>query len=192
MNAFNRLLIVLLLLAVAAASIVVLATGLGWLDPEQLQVGFWLQEGLGILSRPDRPERIPGLVAALLALVISVLLISFELRTWRSAEPPIVVKRGPLGRVTVARSGVRRLASSEATRVPGVVEAHTAVRGKDRLRVVCRASVDPTADLPALTEQIQTRVKGALEHHIGRSVGEVRVHTQLDPLDRKRSGPRVR
>jgi hypothetical protein len=60
---------------------------------------------------------------------------------------------------------------------------HSRVEEGDRgLRVSCRVAVDPTADIPALTEALRERVKAALEHTVGRPVAEVQVDAQVEPL----------
>jgi len=104
------------------------------------------------------------------------------------------LKQDGLGRVTVARDGVRELVDREAGRVAGVMEVRSHIEQDHAgLRILCRLSVDPTRSVPDMTQELQERLKGVVEHHLGRPVAEVRVDAQVAPLaSDRRAGRRVR
>jgi uncharacterized alkaline shock family protein YloU len=58
------------------------------------------------------------------------------------------------------------------------------------LQVRCRVAVDPAASIPALTQELQARVKAAVEHTVGRPVTEVRVDAHVAPRTGGRSAAR--
>jgi uncharacterized alkaline shock family protein YloU len=60
------------------------------------------------------------------------------------------------------------------------------------LRILCRVSVDPNANVPEVTQDLQQRLKAVVEHHLGRPVAEVSVDAQVAPLVSDRRGRRVR
>ena len=192
MNLFNRVVVSLLALLLLVASGLVLLVVLGLVRPEQLPLGPWIQDGLAVLARRERPEWGWAIGISLALLPLTLLLLLLELRLRREAAP-LTIKQNGAGRITVAREGVRELVTREASRVTGVMEASSRLEeGADGLRILCRVSVDPTASVPQLSQEVQERVKAAIEHHLGRPVTQVTVHTQLAPLAGRRSAPRVR
>ncbi len=192
MNLFNRAVVSLLALVLLVASAVVLLVALGVVRPEQLPLGPWIQDGLAVLARRERPEWQWAIGIGLGLLTLSLLVLFLELRPRREAAP-LTIKQNGAGRVTVARDGVRELATREASRVTGVMEARSHVEERaDGLEILCQLSVDPTASVPQLSQEVQERTKAAIEHHLGRRVTKVSVRTQLAPLAGRRSVPRVR
>lgn len=183
MNVFNRVLVVLLAVALLVGAVAVVLVALGAARPADLAPAPWFADRLTPFT--DLDARAWNWTAGVcLALVVGAgLLLVLELRPGRREEPRLTLKRDALGVVTVTRSGVRRVVDREAGLVPGVMEVRSRVEEGDRgLRVACRVAVDPTADIPALTEALRERVKAALEHTVGRPVAEVRVDAQVEPL----------
>jgi uncharacterized alkaline shock family protein YloU len=191
MNLLNRAIVTLLAVFVLVAAGLVLLVIVGLVRPDQLALGSWLRDGLALLTQRERPEREWALALSLTLLPLSLLILLLELRPRRRKEAAVLLKQDESGRVTVAREGVQELATREATRVEGVLAARSQVTdGQGGLRVLCRVSIDPTANVPRLCEEIQERVKTAVEHHLGRPVAEVSV--QVAPATEARSVPRVR
>jgi hypothetical protein len=180
---FNRLLLVLLALGLVVAAGAVLLVALGLAPPAALAPAPWFADRLAPFAGLD-PASWGWTVGVGLALgLLGLLVLVLELRPGPREEPRLTLKRDGLGTVTVTRSGVRQVVEREAGRVAGVVEARARVQEGDRgLRVDCRVAVDPAADLPAVTEAVQARVKAAVEHAVGRPVAEVRVDAQVEPL----------
>lgn len=181
----NRLLVMLgaLLLAVAASA--ALTAALGVLAVEQLPIGSWLREGLGLLTIPGRPERVIEQLVAAGVLLLAVTLLYIEIRSIRrSVRRPIVVADSPDGTITVSRTGLEQLARHVAMDTDGVMDATARVTGDVALAVQCRARVAHDAQAPALSEELQRRLRIGLARHVGRSVERVSVHTQFEPLAR--------
>jgi uncharacterized alkaline shock family protein YloU len=180
---FNRLLLVLLALGLAVAAGAVVLVALGLAPPAALAPAPWFADRLAPFAGLD-PGAWGWTVGVGLALVLlGLLVLVLELRPGPREEPRLTLKRDGLGTVTVTRSGVRKVVEREAGQVAGVVEVHSQLQDSERgLHVVCRVAVDPAADIPALTEELQARVKAAVEHAVGRPVAEVRVDAQVEPL----------
>jgi uncharacterized alkaline shock family protein YloU len=181
MNLFNRALILLLsLLVVAGAAVVLLAT-LGVAQPEHLAPTPWVRDRLQLLVELDPAGRARTIIASVVAFLSAMVLVFLELRPARR-DARLTLKQDALGRVTVAHEVVRELVRREAGRIAGVMEVHPRFDEDSRgLRILCRVSVDPTASLPELTQQLQERVKASIEYHLGRPVTELSVDTELAP-----------
>jgi hypothetical protein len=59
------------------------------------------------------------------------------------------------------------------------------------LRILCRISVDPASSVPDMTQELQERLKGAVEHHVGWTVTQVAIDAQVAPLATDRRPRRV-
>jgi hypothetical protein len=192
MNVFNRVLIILLSLLVLAGATVVLLAMLGVAQPEHLAPTPWIRDRLQVLVQLNPAARARTIIASVVALLLAIVLVFFELRPARR-DARLELKQDALGRVTVAHEVARELVRREAGRIAGIMDVHPRLDVDSRgLRILCRVSVDPTASLPELTQQLQERVKASIEHHLGRPVTEVSVDTQLAPLADRRPRRRVR
>jgi hypothetical protein len=193
-NVFNRLLIILLdLLLLVAAGAVLLVT-LGVTAPERLAPTPWFVDRLVPFTQLDSTGWNWTVGVSLVLLLVGLLLLFFELRPGPREAPRIMLKQDGLGRVTVARDGIRHLVDREAGQVAGVMEVRSQVEEDAAgLRILCRLSVDPTRSMPEMIQELQERLKAAVEHHLGRPVAEVRVDAQVAPLVSDRgAGRRVR
>ncbi len=191
MKTFNRLIVVLVALALMTVSLIVLAASFGWLSPDRLPVGYWLQEGLGLATGSMRPERAPVQWIALGTLLLSIVLFWLEWRSARTWHRPIVVSSTPSGDVTLSREGIKHLVEHVATHTEGVLEATARVRGSSQLYVDCRARITPESNAPSVAKVLRETLKEAVERHVGCPVASVSVHTQLDPFVSGRRSRRV-
>jgi hypothetical protein len=194
MGIFNRLLIILLDLLLLVAAGAVLLTALGLTRPEQLEPTPWWVDRLVPFTQLDPTSWSWAVGISSVLLLVGLLLLVLELRPGPREAPRITLKQDGLGHVTVARDGVRELVDREAGRVAGVMEVRSHVEEDPAgLRIRCRLSVDPTGSVPAMTQELQERLKAVVEHHLGRPVSEVSVDTQVAPLvSNQRAGRRVR
>lgn len=194
MNVFNRLLIILLNLLLLVAAGAVLLTTLGGIRPEQLAPTPWFVDRLAPFTQLDPTSWSWAVGVSIAVLLVGLLLLFLELRPGPREAPRITLKQDGLGRVTVARAGVRDLVDREAGRVAGVMEVRSHVEEDPAgLRILCRLSVDPTGSVPEMTQELQERLKAVVEHHLGRPVAEVSVDAQVAPLvSDRRAGRRVR
>lgn len=195
MNAINRALVILFLIVLIALSAGILLLTLGVVRPAQLGVAPWAQEGLSTFQRLDSISELWTLIGWGAVFLLSLVLLVLEFSTLQRRESSLLLSRSDAGTVTVANKGVRQLVDREAQRVNGVLEARSHVKegSSGNLRIHCRTSIDPGASVPDLTNDLQERLRRVVEHHLGRSVEDVRIDTQLAPLDDpKRRKRRVR
>ncbi len=194
MSVFNRLLIILLDLLLLVAAGAVLLTAVGVTQPEQLAPTPWFVDRLVPFTQLDPTSWSWALGVSIVLLLVGLLLLFLELRPRPRESPRITLKQDGLGRVTVARDGVRELVDREAGRVAGVMEVRSRVEEDPAgLRILCRLSVDPTGSMPEMTQELQERLKVVVEQHLGRRVAEVSVDAQVAPLvSDRRAGRRVR
>jgi hypothetical protein len=193
-SVFNRLLIILLDLLLLVAAGAVLLTTLGVTQPEQLAPTPWFVDRLAPLTQLDPTSWSWAVGVSIGLLLVGLLLLFLELRPGPREAPRITLKQDGLGRVRVARAGVRELVDREAGRVAGVMEVRSHVEEDPTgLRILCRLSVDPTGSVPEVTQELQERLKAVVEHHLGRPVAEVSVDAQVAPLvSDRRAGRRLR
>jgi uncharacterized alkaline shock family protein YloU len=182
-SVFNRLLIILLALLLLVAAGAVLLTALRVTQPEQLAPSPWFVDRLVPFTQLDPTLWTWVVGVCVVLLLVALLLLFIELRPGPRAAPRITLKQDGLGRVTVARDGVRELVNREAGLVAGVMEVRSHVEEDPTgLRILCRISVDPSSSVPEITQELQERLKAVVEHHLGRSVAEVSVDAQVAPL----------
>jgi hypothetical protein len=181
-SVLNRLLVILLDLLLLVAAGAVLLTALGATQPQQLAPTPWFVDRLVPFTQLDPTSWSWAVGVSFVLILVGLLLLVLELRPAPRA-PQITLKQDGLGRVTVARDGVRELVDREASRVAGVMEVRSHIEEDARgLRILCRLSVDPTGSVPEMTQQLQERLKAVVEHHLGRPVAEVSVDAQVAPL----------
>lgn len=188
MNVLNRLLVILGALVVLIATTAVLLVTGDLVRPQALAPGAWSMDLLALFQRFVPATRSWVLVGCALLIVLGLVLLAWELRPTPHSRRQLLVRQDPLGRVTVAMGGVEELVCREAGRVAGVMEAASRVRqARDGLRIVGRVSVAPDTDVPAVTQELQGRIKSAVERHVGRPVTAVDLITQLAPLSGQRT-----
>ena len=187
MNVFNRMIMILLsVAAIAFSSIVFLLVG-GVVRPSQVSPGGFLLGLWGLFAQLNSTNATIAAVVFALVVIAAVILLIFELNIIGREPAQFVVREDSLGKVTVARSSVRRLVGYEAAAVPGVIETRQAVdEGRNGLRVHLRVLLFPEVDAPEVGHTLQERVQKAIQGHIGLPVAEVQVATQLEPFDTPR------
>jgi len=187
MNVFNRIFMILLsVAAIAFSSIVFLLVG-GVVRPSQVSPGGFLLGLWGLFGQLNSTNATIAAVVFALIVIVAVILLIFELNILGREPAQFVVRQDSLGKVTVARSSVRKLVGYEAAAVPGVIETRQAVdKGRNGLRVHVRVLLFPEVDAPEVGHTLQERVQKAIQGHIGLPVAEVQVATQLEPFDTPR------
>jgi uncharacterized alkaline shock family protein YloU len=187
MNVFNRIFMILLsVAAIAFSSIVFLLVG-GVVRPSQVSPGGFLLGLWGLFAQVNSTNATITAVVFALVVIVAVILLIFELNILGREPAQFVVREDGLGKVTVARSSVRKLVGYEAAAVPGVIETRQAVeKGRDGLRVHIRALLLPEVDVPEVGHILQEKVQQSIQGHIGLPVTDVQVATQLEPFDKPR------
>src|ERR1700693_6656742 len=151
MNVFNRIIVILLSLVAIAFSIIVFLLVGGVVRPTQVGPGGLLL-GLWSFFRSLNPTNATiAVVVCALVVIVALIVFILELNIINREPAQFVVQEDSLGKVTVARSSVRKLVGYESATVPGVIETRQTVdKGRDGLRVRVRALLLPEVDGPAV------------------------------------------
>jgi uncharacterized alkaline shock family protein YloU len=187
MNVFNRLIMILLSLVAIAFSIIVFLLVGGVVRPSQVSPGGYLLGLWSYFAQLNPANATSAVVVCALVVLVAVIVFLLELNIVGREPAQFVVREDTLGKVTVARSSVRKLVGYEAARVAGVIETRQAVdKGRDGLRVRVRALLVPEVDAPAVGQTLQEKLQQSIQGHIGLPVAEVQVATQLEPFEKPR------
>jgi uncharacterized alkaline shock family protein YloU len=187
MNVFNRIIMILLSVAAIAFSIIVFLLVGGVVRPSQVSPGGFLLGLWGLFAQLNSTGAIIAVLVCALVVIAALILLILELNILQREPAQFVVREDSLGKVTVARSSVRKLVGYESATVPGVIETRQAVdKGRDGLRVRVRALLLPEVDAPAVGHTLQEKVQQSIQGHIGLTVAEVQVATQLEPFEKPR------
>jgi len=187
MNVFNRIIVILLSLAAIAFSIIVFLLVGGVVRPTQVSPGGLLLGLWSFFAQLNPTNATIAVVVCSLVVIVALILLILELNIINREPAQFVVQEDSLGKVTVARSSVRKLVGYESATVPGVIETRQTVdKGRDGLRVQVRALLLPEVDAPAVGHTLQEKVQQSIQGHIGLPVAEVQVATQIEPFEKPR------
>jgi uncharacterized alkaline shock family protein YloU len=187
MNVFNRIIMILVCLIAIAFSIIVFLLVGGVIRPAQVSPGGFLSGLWSFYSQLNQSNATIAAVVCALLLIAALIILILEFSTLRSGSDQFVVRNDSLGKVTVARSSVRKLVGYEAKAIPGVIETRQSVdEGRNGLRVHVRALLYPEVEAPEVGHTLQEKVQKAIQAHMGLQVAEVQVATQLEPFEKPR------
>jgi hypothetical protein len=151
-------------------------------------VGQWVAS---LATMPTSAALIATL-GAIFVVVLGLMLLVYELRL-APQDPTIRVRDDGLGRVTVRRESVRDLIRHTTAQLPDVLQVDPQIDiGQQGLTIACRTSLTPDAHIPQVSAELQSRVKQAVEQHLGMKVANVTVQAQLEPLTGMDIRPRSR
>jgi uncharacterized alkaline shock family protein YloU len=151
-------------------------------SPGGLLLGLW-----SFFAQLNPTNATIAVVVCALVVIVALILFILELNIINREPAQFVVQEDSLGKVTVARSSVRKLVGYESATVPGVIETRQTVdKGRDGLRVRVRALLLPEVDAPAVGHTLQEKVQQSIQGHIGLPVAEVQVATQIEPFEKPR------
>ena len=140
MNVFNRSFMILLSLIAIAFSIIVFLLVGGVVRPTQVSPGGLLLGLWSFFAQLNPTNATIAVIVCALVVIVAVIVFILELNILGREPAQFVVREESLGKVTVARSSVRRLVGYESMTIPGVVETRQTVdKGRDGLRVQVRA-----------------------------------------------------
>jgi len=187
MNVFNRIIVILLSLVAIAFSIIVFLLVGGVVRPTQVSPGGLLLGLWSFFAQLNPTNATIAVVVCALLVIVALIVFILELNIINREPAQFVVQEDSLGKVTVARSSVRKLVGYESATVPGVIETRQTVdKGRDGLRVRVRALLLPEVDAPAVGHTLQEKVQQSIQGHIGLPVAEVQVATQIEPFEKPR------
>lgn len=164
----DRLLLFLFSLALIAATGVLLSAAFG-LIPFDRTSSFLHNVYF------DRYTAIGFISVCIILLLISIRFLYISVRTGRS-NVPSVDQRNERGDIRISLDTVENLALKAAGRTRGVKELRARVGVNSAgLEISIRTVVDGETSIPALTEEMQSAVKGLVEEITGLPVAEVSV-----------------
>ncbi|MGI6669203.1 MAG: alkaline shock response membrane anchor protein AmaP [Acetivibrionales bacterium] len=111
------------------------------------------------------------------AMVFFILSIMFLLSGVRSSkDKKAVSKHTNIGEIKISLSSIENIASHTCRRINGVKESKTIVRkSEDAVQIEARMIVMPDMSIPVISEEVQARVKKAVEEASGVMVKNVNV-----------------
>ena len=187
MNVFNRIIMILVCLIAIAFSIIVFLLIGGVIRPTQVSPGGFLSGLWSFYSQLNPSNATIAAVAFALVVIVALIILILEFATLRGGSDQFVVREDSIGKVTVARSSVRKLVGYEAKAIPEVIETRQTVdKGRNGLHVHVRALLYPEVNAPEVGHTLQDKVQKSIQAHMGLDVIEVQVATQLEPFDKPR------
>ena len=187
MNVFNRIIMILVCLIAIAFSIIVFLLVGGVIRPTQVSPGGFLSGLWSFYSQLNPSNATIAAVAFALVVIVALIILILEFATLRGGSDQFVVREDSIGKVTVARSSVRKLVGYEAKAIPEVIETRQTVdKGRNGLHVHVRALLFPEVNAPEVGHTLQEKVQKSIQAHMGLDVIEVQVATQLEPFDKPR------
>ena len=187
MNVFNRIIMILVCLIAIAFSIIVFLLIGGVIRPTQVSPGGFLSGLWSFYSQLNPSNATIAAVAFALVVIVALIILILEFATLRGGSDQFVVREDSIGKVTVARSSVRKLVGYEAKAIPEVIETRQTVdKGRNGLHVHVRALLYPEVNAPEVGHTLQEKVQKSIQAHMGLEVIEVQVATQLEPFDKPR------
>lgn len=181
MNAFNRLVIAAVALTVLALALAALLVATGALTPDGVLPDGPLREAVRRLAAAEGGERTAAVAVSAGVAIGALVLLWLEIRPPRRARP-FVVDTTALGRLTVERDGVCRLAEKAATELREVAACRTTLSpGEEGAGLVARCLVTVTAGsvVRDVAGAVQDRVREVIETQAGLKVGEVTVRVRI-------------
>jgi hypothetical protein len=159
----------------------------GVIRPSQVSPGGFLSGLWSFYSQLNPSNATIATVAFALVVIVALIILILEIATLRGGSYQFVVSEDSIGKVTVARSSVRKLVGYEAKAIPEVIETRQTVdKGRNGLRVHIRALLFPEVNAPEVGHVLQEKVQKSIQAHMGLDVIEVQVATQLEPFDKPR------
>ena len=132
----------------------------------------FLAENIFLKESPG--PRIATFLAALLFFILSILFLLSGVRS--SKDKKAVSKHTNIGEVRISLNSIENISINASKKAGGVKDTKTSVRKlDDGVAVTVRIVVMPDLSIPAISEDVQLRVKKAVEESSGILVKNVRV-----------------
>jgi uncharacterized alkaline shock family protein YloU len=175
MDAFNRLLVVLLALAVLAAAVAIFLVAADISKPSAVAPDGWLQDQLREIDQLGGDRKAASIASAVAGAVVAVILLILQ------ALPVIRVERLVVADIDgkdfgIYRESIESLIERAGVEIEGVTAVRSALRQTpEGLQINCLAMLEPTAKMPEVGADLQTKVKDVVESMAGVTVAEVRM-----------------
>lgn len=175
MDAFNRLLIVVLALAVVASAVVIFLVAADISRPSAMAPDGWLQDQLREIDRLGGDRKAASIASAVAAGVVAVVLLILQALPLVRAEKLVVADIGGKD-FGIYRDSIESLIERAGVEIEGVTAVRSALRQTpEGLRINCLAMLEPSAKMPEVGAELQTKVKDVVESMAGVTVAEVRM-----------------
>lgn len=170
MNLFFRILLAIYAFCLAVFSAI---TMLMALRTDFYEAVFkYLVDNIFTSSSPG--PRIAAFLAAFVFFILSVMFLLSGVRS--SKDKKGVSKHTNIGEVRISLNSIENIAVNASRKASGVKDTKTYVtRSEDAVSVVVRAVVLPDLSIPAISEDVQQRVKKSVEECSGIEVRDVKV-----------------
>jgi len=185
MDAFNRLLLVVLALAVLASAVVIFLVAADIAKPSAVAPDGWLQDQLREIDQLRGDSKAASIASAVAAGAVAVMLLILESLVALRVERLVVADIGGKD-FGIYHDSIKLLVERAGGEIEGVRAVRPALRRTpEGLRITCLAMLDPSANMPEVGAELQTKVKDAVEGMAGVTVAEVRVKLQYEVSEPK-------
>lgn len=168
MNIFSRI-----LLAVYAIFLTVISaiTMLVVVKPDLLESIY------GYISSDVLQSRAAAIIMFTIALILFILSLTFLLSGFRgSKDKKAVSKHTNIGEIKITLNTIENIALTTSRRLSGVRDSKAYVnKVDDNVEIIISAVVLPDINIPALSQEMQSRVKKSVEECSGIGVNNVKV-----------------
>jgi uncharacterized alkaline shock family protein YloU len=127
-----------------------------------------------ILANEAGVLRVVVFIVALIFFVLSIIFLASGVRS--NKDKKAVSKHTNIGEIKISLNSIENIAINASRRSNGIKETKTLVRKvDDGVEIEVRIIVMPDLSIPVISEEVQGRVKKAVEESSGISVKQVRV-----------------
>ena len=115
-------------------------------------------------------------LVALLLFILSLVFIVSMIRIRKTGRS--IVRKTELGETLISLAAIENIGQATVKKIPSVRESHTSchrIGDSDKVAMTLRVVVLSDASMPALSEEIQHKVKKAVEDTTGIAVQDIRV-----------------
>jgi uncharacterized alkaline shock family protein YloU len=169
-NIFFRVLLAIyaFCLALASAAVMLMTINTGTYDV----VSAYLSEH--VFTGGATALRIVVFLIALAFFVLSMMFLMSGIKS--NKDKKAVSKHTNMGEIRISLNSVENVATNASKKAGGIRETKTTVKRADEgVQIVVRLVVMPDLSIPAISEDVQGRVKRAVEESCGIAVNDVKV-----------------
>ena len=190
MNIFNRIVVIVGSIFIIIGSVILFLITVGLGNPQEWLPAPWHEIFIPFTQlNPSRGWSVIGICLG--GVIMGVLLLWLELRLHPNKLPELIVEKDALGDITASVTSIQDLVNREAENIEGVRESLTHVKNSSGgILLKCRLSVDPQTNASQIGQQVQERIKAAVEHFLGKPVRGINLQTQIAPLTKNSKGIR--
>ena len=180
MDVLNRVIVVIAALIVLAGAVITALVAVELSDPDVLFSG-WFESQFEEVADASGGE-VAGIIAVSVVIALGmVVLLVFELIPMR--KPVLfMLSSTEHGIATIEKDSIRELAENTALSFRNVRDAYCRVvkNADDLMVIICRVSLTLGTNMPEMTAELQSKIKGAVEELTGLTVLQVNVKSKYE------------